>query len=92
MLYSILISCGLNSGSSDASRLQSVDTPEELPALMNKSDSGNSGDEASAPSRFTEADLEAISSLVGLETLTSTQQHCGSSSLFLFEQLTALDR
>lgn len=69
-----------------------VDTPEEFPALLNKSESGNSDGEVSASSRFTEADLEVISSLVGLETLTSTQQHCGSTSLFLFEQLTALDR
>lgn len=42
--------------------------------------------------RFSEADLDAISSLVGLDTITSTEVHCGSSSLYLFEQLTALDR
>lgn len=55
-------------------------------------DASGSGDDIPMHStRFTEADLEAISSLVGLETLTSTQEHSGSSSLFMFEQLTALD-
>lgn len=55
-------------------------------------DDSGSGEESSANStRFTEADLQSISYLVGLETLTSTQEHCGSTSLFMFEQLTALD-
>lgn len=50
-------------------------------------------DPVPAPSsRFSETDLDTISSLVGLETITSTQEHCGSHSLYLFEQLTALDR
>lgn len=50
--------------------------------------------EAAAPSvsRFNEADLDLVASLVGLETLTSTEEHCGSRSLYMFEQLTALDR
>lgn len=43
-------------------------------------------------SRFSEADLDSITSLVGLETITSTEEHCGSRSLYMFEQLTALDR
>ena len=42
--------------------------------------------------RFTEGDLDVISKLVGLERLTSTETHCGSRSLYMFEQLTALDR
>ena len=42
--------------------------------------------------RFTEADLELVSQLVGLQTISSVQEHCGSRSLFMFEQLTALDR
>lgn len=69
--------------------------PDALDACNNapgNTESGSLEDETSAPSRFIESDLGAISSLVGLETLTSTQFHCGSSSLFLFEQLTALDR
>ena len=93
LLHLVFIAWLSCAGSSDASRLTRVDTPDEFPALLNKSDSGNSEGEALASSsRFTEADLETISSLVGLETLMSTQQHCGSTSLFLFEQLTALDR
>lgn len=55
-------------------------------------DSGSGDDSPAHSTRFTEADLQSISSLVGLETLTSTQEHCGSTSLFMFEQLTALDR
>ena len=43
-------------------------------------------------SRFTEADLGIVSALVGLETISSTEEHCGSRSLYMFEQLTALDR
>ena len=42
--------------------------------------------------RFTEADLESVAGLVGLQTINSAEPHLGSSKLYLFEQLTYLDR
>lgn len=62
----------------------------DVSTLAARSD-GNEGD-AVPSNRFTEADLEVISRLVGLETITSRDPHCGSHSLYMFEQLTALDR
>ena len=47
---------------------------------------------AGTSGRFTEGDLLSVAHLVGLQTITSTQEHAGSRSLFLFEQLTRLDR
>ena len=47
---------------------------------------------AGTSGRFTEGDLISVAQLVGLQTITSTQEHAGSRSLFLFEQLTRLDR
>lgn len=49
-------------------------------------------DETVGETRFTEADLACVAGLIGLQTITSTQEHQGSRRLFLFEQLTHLDR
>ena len=39
-----------------------------------------------------EEDLECVKGLIGLQTITSLQEYDGSKQLFLFEQLTHLDR
>lgn len=39
-----------------------------------------------------EADLECVAGLIGLQTITSVEEHEGLRQLFLFEQLTHLDR
>jgi len=47
---------------------------------------------AAAVARFTEGDLEAVASLVGLQTIARTAPPEPPQRLFLFEQLTRLDR
>lgn len=42
--------------------------------------------------RFVEGDLECVANLIGLQSITSVHEHQGSRRLFLFEQLTHLDR
>lgn len=42
--------------------------------------------------KFSHADLAAVASLVGLQSICSTKQHDGSDKLYLLEQLTFLDR
>jgi hypothetical protein len=42
--------------------------------------------------RFVESDLECVANLIGLQSITSVREHEGSRRLFLFEQLTHLDR
>lgn len=39
-----------------------------------------------------EADLESVVGLIGLQTINSVQEYDGSRQLYLFEQLTHLDR
>ena len=48
--------------------------------------------EAVSEARFVEGDLESVVGLIGLQTITSEQEYDGSRKLFLFEQLTHLDR
>ena len=48
--------------------------------------------DAAAAARFVEEDLECVKGLIGLQTITSLQEYDGSKQLFLFEQLTHLDR
>ena len=47
---------------------------------------------AVSDARFVEEDLECVKGLIGLQTITSLQEYDGSKQLFLFEQLTHLDR
>jgi len=47
---------------------------------------------APAAARFTEGDLEAVAGLVGLQTIARTAPPEPPQRLFLFEQLTRLDR
>lgn len=42
--------------------------------------------------RFVEQDLDCVAGLIGLQTIASVEEHEGSRQLFLFEQLTHLDR
>lgn len=39
-----------------------------------------------------EGDLDCVANLIGLQTIASVEEHEGSRLLFLFEQLTHLDR
>ena len=39
-----------------------------------------------------EQDLDCVAGLIGLQTIASVEEHEGSRQLFLFEQLTHLDR
>ena len=48
--------------------------------------------DAVSEARFVEEDLECVKGLIGLQTITSLQEYDGSKQLFLFEQLTHLDR
>ena len=48
--------------------------------------------EAGSDARFVEEDLESVVGLIGLQTINSVQEYDGSKQLFLFEQLTRLDR
>ena len=48
--------------------------------------------DAASEARFVEEDLECVKNLIGLQTITSLQEYDGSKQLFLFEQLTHLDR
>jgi hypothetical protein len=48
--------------------------------------------EAGSEARFVEEDLDSVVGLIGLQTITSVQEYDGSKQLFLFEQLTRLDR
>lgn len=68
------------------------DKCERSHTVSESTEDHSTDDGTQVKSRFSESDLQAITELVGLETLTSRSQHCGSSSLYLFEQLTALDR
>ena len=65
----------------------SAGTAAEVAAAA-AADEGSSNAEA----RFVEADLAAVAGLIGLQSITSTLEHAGSRRLFLFEQLTHLDR
>ena len=58
----------------------------------NAAPAGCEAAEAVSEARFVEGDLESVVGLIGLQTITSEQEYDGSRKLFLFEQLTHLDR
>ncbi len=67
------------------SRLQANLLTEDAPAANAEAD-------ALAEAKFVEEDLECVKGLIGLQTITSVHEYDGSKELFLFEQLTHLDR
>lgn len=87
-----------SSGVPPAYTMQRVQSQQQPPAFSAASPAPKRNASTALPSsspceaRFTEADLDSVAGLVGLQTIRSAEPFMGSSKLYLFEQLTYLDR